>query len=220
VTGAFLDAQGEAAVRRRISELETATGVEAVTAVVDRADSYPEVPWKAFALGASAAALAVAADALRAPGWEAFDAVVKAATAILAAGAASALASIWVTPFARALLPQSRREAEVLQHAQAMFLETGLPKTSGRDGVLLLVSLFERQVAVVADHGVRDKVPAADLGTVVATVTAKLAHGQIEPALIDGLGRLEQVLLQHGFRGRVAAVNEVPDSVIQQRGPS
>jgi len=220
VVTALLDAQAEAAVRRRVSGLEAATGVEAVAAVIDRADSYPEIPWKAFALGASAAALAVVAAALRAPGWEAFDAVAQAAVVILAAGAACALASIWIASLARLLLPRTRREAEVLQHAQSMFLESGLSKTSGRDGVLVLVSLFERQVVVVADHGVRGKVPAAELDTVVAAVTARLARGQLGPALLDGLDRLEQVLLGQGFLGRPGAVNEIADSVIQQRRPS
>ena len=121
--GALLDAQAEAAVQQRVATLEAATGVEAVTAVIARADSYPEIPWKAFALGASLAALATAALALREPGWEAHHAVVEAATAILAAGAAAAIATIWIAPFARLFLPRSRREGEVLQYAQVMFLE-------------------------------------------------------------------------------------------------
>ena len=87
----------------------------------------------------------------------------------------------------------------MLQYAQAMFLEAGLSKVSGRDGVLLLVGLFEHQVVVVADPGLREKIPAAELDTVVAAVTVRLARGQLGPALLDGLNRLEQVLLAHGF---------------------
>ena len=219
MTGALLDAQAEGAVKQRVAALEAATGVEAVSAVIARADSYPEIPWKAFALGASLAALAGVTVALREPGWEAFDAVVETATAILAAGGAAAIATVWIASFARLFLPRSRRESEVLQYAQALFLEAGLFKTSRRDGILLLVSLFERQVTVVADSGIRDKVGAADLDSVVAAVTAQLARGRLNDALIDGIARLEEVLTARGFRAQAGNANEIPDSVIQ-RGPS
>ena len=217
--GALLDAQAEAAVQQRVTALEAATGIEAVSAVIARADSYPEIPWKAFALGASLAALATAALALREPGWEAFEAVMEAATAILATGGVAALASIWIAPFARLFLPRSRREGEVLQYAQVLFLEAELFKTARRDGILLLVSLFERQVAVVADRGIRERVGTHELDSVVATVTARLAQGQLNDALIDGLSRLEEVLTAGGFRAQAGTANEIPDSVIQ-RGAS
>lgn len=219
MTGALLDPEAESAVRRRVAALEAATGVEAVSAVIARADSYPEIPWKAFALGASLAALASVALALREPGWEAFDAVVETASVVLATGATAALATAWIAPFARLFLPRSRREGEVLQYAQALFLEAGLFKTARRDGILLLVSLFERQVTVVADRAVQDRVGTPELDTVVAAVTERLARGQLKDALLDGLARLEVVLTARGFHTQAGKANEFPDSVIQ-RGPS
>jgi putative membrane protein len=219
VTVALLDAEAEAAIRRRVAALEAATGVEAVSAVIARADSYPEIPWKAFALGASLAALATVALALRDPGWEAFEAVVETATVVLAAGAAAALATVWIAPFARLFLPRSRREGEVLQYAQALFLEAGLFKTARGDGILLLVSLFERQVTIVADRSIRDRVGNPELDSVVAAVTVRLARGQLKDALLDGLARLEAVLAVRGFHAQAGKANEIPDSVIQ-RGPS
>ena len=219
MTAALLDAEAEAAIRQRVAALEAATGVEAVSAVIARADSYPEIPWKAFALGASLAALATVSLALREPGWEAFEAVVETATVVLAAGAAAALATIWIAPFARLFLPRSRREGEVLQFAQALFLEAGLFKTARGDGILLLVSLFERQVTVVADRGIRDRVGNPEFDSVVAAVTERLARGHLKDALLDGLARLETVLAARGFHAQAGKANEIPDSVIQ-RGPS
>src|SRR3970282_1101159 len=102
-------------------------------------------------------AAAAAAMALLAPGWEAAEAVVETAVAVLAVGAAAALATIWIAPLARLFLPRSRRQAEALQYAQAMFLEGELHRTRHRDGILLLIALFEREVVVLADRGVRDK---------------------------------------------------------------
>jgi putative membrane protein len=220
VTGVFLDAQAETAIRQRVADLERATGVEVVAAVIARADSYPELPWKAFALGVSLAALATVTAALLEPGWEAAGTMVETAVAALAAGAAAALATVWIAPWARLFLAQSRREAEVLQYAQAMFLESGLLKTAQRNGILLLVSLFEHQVVVVADPGARDRIGATGLDPVVAAVTAQLKQGALKDALLDGLARLEEALTARGFRPRPGDVNEIANSVIQQRGPS
>lgn len=220
MTGAFLDAQAETAIRQRVAALERATGVEVVAAVIARADSYPEIPWKAFALGVSLAALAAVAAALFEPGWEAAAAMVETAVAVLAAGAAAALATLWIAPWARLFLAQSRREAEVLQCAQAMFLESGLFRTTQRNGILLLVSLFEHQVVVVADPGSRDRIGATALDPAVSAVTARLKQGALKDALLDGLARLEEALAARGFRAQPGDVNEIADSVIQRRGPS
>lgn len=216
----YLDAAAQDAIKQRVARLEAATGIEAVAAVIARADSYPEIPWKAFALGASIAAAVAVAAALAEPGWEAFEAVMETAVAMLAAGAAAAAATIGIAPLARLFLPRWRRQAEVLQYAQAMFLETGLHRTRRRDAVLLLVSLFEREVVVLADRGVRDRLGPAELDSVVAAVTAGLKHGRLKDALLDGLARLDEALAARGFRAGPGDVNELPDAVIQQRGPS
>ncbi len=220
MTAAFLDAEAETAIRQRVAALERATGVEVVAAIIARADSYPEIPWKAFALGVSLAALAAVAAALIEPGWEAAGAMVETTVVVLAAGAAAALATVWIAPWARLFLAQSRRETEVLQYAQAMFLESGLLKTARRNGILLLVSLFEHQVVVVADPNARDRIGATGLDPVVAAVTAQLKQGALKDALLDGLTRLEEALTARGFSARPGDVNEIADAVIQRRGPS
>ena len=54
---AFLDQGESAALEQAIAALEAQTGVQLVTAVIGKADSYVELPWKAFALGAALAGL-------------------------------------------------------------------------------------------------------------------------------------------------------------------
>ena len=216
----FLDAAAESALKERVASVERATGVEVVAAVIARADSYPEIPWKAFALGASAALLATAAVALIAPGWEGAEAIVEAAVAALTIGAAAALATVWFPPLARLFLSRSRRQSEALQYAQAMFLELELQRTPRRDGILLLVCLFEQEVVVLADRGVRDRVGAAALGAVVAAVTAALTREPLKDALLAGLARLEETLAASGFRARPGEPDEIVETLIQQQGPS
>jgi putative membrane protein len=216
----LIDTQAELAVRQRVAALESVTGVEVVAAVTRRADSYPEIPWKAFALGASIAAAAAVARALYEPGWEAFEAVAQTAVAVLAAGGAAALATVWIAPFARLFLPRARRQAEVLQYAQAMFLDADLHRTRRRDAILLLVSLFEHEVVVLPDRGIQEKLGAAKLEPVVTAVAARLARGELKDALLDGLARLEEALAASGFRAQPGETNEIPDEVLQERRPS
>jgi len=216
----FLDPAAADAINARVATLEAARGVEVVTAVIARADSYPEVPWKAFALGTSLAALAAVALALLEPGWAPLEAVAKTAVAVLAGGGALALGTIWITPLARVFIPAERREAEVRQYAQALFLENGLHLTQRRDGILVLVSLLEREAVVVADRGVSDKVARSDLDLVIGTVTAAMSGGKLADALLAGLDRLDDLLENHGVHAQSGDTNELADSVIQQRGPA
>ena len=216
----FLDPAAEAAVRQRVASLERSTGVEVIAAVIARADSYPEIPWKAFALGASLALLAATAAALTAPGWEGAEAIVETAVAALATGGAAALATVWVKPLARLFLTRARRQAEALQYAQAMFLDAGLQRTPRRDGILLLVSLFEHEVVVLVDLGVRDRLGPAALDAVISAIIATLKRGRIQDALLDGLARLEETLLASGFRAQPGERDDIAQALIQERGPS
>jgi putative membrane protein len=220
VTPLPLDAQAEAEVRQRVAALEAATGVELVAAVIERADSYPEIPWRAFALGASFAGAAAVACAMLHPGWDALEAAAETAVAMLASGGAAALLTVWVAPFARLFLPRARREAEVMQHAQAMFLDADLHRTRNRDALLLLVSLFEHQVVVLPDRGIRERLGEEQLAPVVSAVTGRLAAGRLKDGLLDGIARLAAALESRGIRARPGEGNEIPDDLVQQRRPS
>jgi len=216
----FLDAEAEAEIRQRVARLEAATGAEAVAAVVARSDSYPEIPWKAFALGTSLAAGAAFAAALLAPQWAGVAAVMETAVTMLVVGAAAALPTVWCPPLARLFLPRARRQAEALQTAQAMFLESELQRTRGRDAVLLLVCLFEREVVVLPDHGLQGRLGQDALDAVAGAVVARLAAGRLKEGLLDGLARLEDALLASGLRAGAGEAGEIPDAVIQQQGSS
>jgi putative membrane protein len=216
----LLDPGAQAAIRQRVAAVESATGVELVAAVIARADSYPEIPWRAFALGASLAGAAAVAHALLEPGWSAFHAAAGAAVAMLGAGGAAALLTVGVAPFARLFLPRARRQAEVLQHAQAMFLEEELHRTRRRDAILLLVSLFEHEVVLLPDRGIGGRLTPEALAPVVSAVTARLATGRLQEALLDGIARLEETLAARGFRAQPGDTSEIADEVLQGRRPA
>lgn len=200
-----------------IAEAEKRTGAQIVLAVIERSDSYPELPWKAFALGASLAGFAaVILDMLR-PGWTSSFAALLAVTTALAAGAACALLCVFVPGFGRLFLSAHRAGAEVRQHAQALFLTHELFATHQRTGVLLLVSLFERQVVILPDTGLHKRLGQDAMQKIIARMSVALASGQFARALEDGLDSLEQVLSSAAPAG--SGENELPNNIIEEKGP-
>src|SRR6476646_3793012 len=214
---AFLDQRESAALEQAIAGLEAQTGVQLVTAVIGKADSYVELPWKAFALGTAFAALVlVVVDAL-APRWIGVDNALIFAVAILGAGAASALLAIAAPRYARLFLRASRRDLEVRHYAQAFFLRRELFATRGRTGILLLVSLFERKVEILADVGLHARFDAADWRTAIDAMTPLLRERRCFGALQQGVARIEALLLAKGMTATRDG-NELPDRPVQESG--
>ena len=87
----YLSETEKQAIEARVAGLEAAAGVEVVTMVVGKADVYPEIVWKAFALGASLAGLAVSVCEVLSPAWTVTGAALVDALVILGAGAVYAV---------------------------------------------------------------------------------------------------------------------------------
>lgn len=72
---------------RRVDDIERRTGTQIVLAVIERSDTYAELPWKAFALGAAAAGLGAVLLDLLLPVWYGRFAVLLAVVSIRVTGA-------------------------------------------------------------------------------------------------------------------------------------
>ncbi len=201
---------------KRVAEAEKRTGAQIVLAVVERSDVYAELPWKAFALGAAVAGLAVTVLDLLRPGWSSSTAVLFSVTATLIAGAASALACISLPDFARVFLDAHRAEGETRQYAESLFLSREVFATRKRTGILLLVSLFERQVVVLPDTGLNDRLGRDALPGIIGSMTLPLASGRVAAALEAGLAGLEGAL--EATVPAVAAANELPNTIVEEKG--
>lgn len=81
----------EHSINERAASFETHTGVQVVAAVIGKCDAYPEIPWKAFALGAAVAACTVVLLEWLRPAWHSQHPAVLQALAVLGTGAFCAL---------------------------------------------------------------------------------------------------------------------------------
>ncbi len=208
----FNDAD-KSAIEARVAAFEQATGAQAVVSVVDRCDGYPEIPWRAFALGAALAALCV--WLVPVSGAVLYHSTTLALMAVLGTGATAALCTIFLPATGRWLLPRTRREAEVRQYAQALFLTRELFATRERSAVLILAGLYERCAVVIADRGLVERLSAGQLEVAQGQLHAALGAGEIVTAVQDALAALEAALQRPGS---TVAANEVADSVIRERG--
>jgi len=214
-------AEAEAITARSV-ELESRVGVQVIAAIIGKADAHVELPWKAFALGAVLSGLAVVVADLARPQWLTANVALVDTVTILGTGAASALLAVFVPAYARFFLRSTRRDAEVHRYAEALFLRHELFKTRERNGILILVSCFERKVEILADVGLHQRVSDAEWRPVIARMTPLLREGRFAEALQEGLAAAEELLAAKGLNARVdaAAENELPDRPIDEGGES
>ena len=201
---------------RRIADVEKRTGAQIVLAVTERSDTYAELPWKAFALGTAASGLATVLHDLLMPGWPSSFAVLFAVVSMLATGGAFVLLCILLPKFARLFMDAHRAEVEVRQYAQSLFLSREVFATRGRTGVLLLVSMFERQVILLPDAGLSKRLSREAMQAIVVRTTTALAAGQVARALENGLEGLEENLSAPA--PGESPENELPDRIVEEKG--
>jgi putative membrane protein len=200
----------------RIAEAEKRTKAQIVLAVIKRSDAYAELPWKAFALGASIAGLLVFILDLLFYYWISHAMALVAVGVTLAAGAALALLTVFVPGFARLFLSAHRAELEVRQYAESLFLTREMFATGRRTGILLLVSLFERQVVLLPDKGLSNRLTRDAMRDVIAPMSSSLARNEINRALEAGLERLTLILEAMAPGGTVE--NELSHEIIEEKG--
>jgi putative membrane protein len=201
----------------RIAEAEKRTKAQIVLAVIKRSDAYAELPWKAFALGVSIAGLLVCILDLLLYYWISHTMVLIAMAATLVVGAALALLTVFLPGFARLFLSAHRAEVEVRQYAESLFLTREMFATGRRTGILLLVSLFERQVVLLPDKGLSNRLTRDAMRDVIAHMSSSLARNEINRALEDGLERLT-LILEAMAPGGTVDENELSHEIIEEKG--
>jgi len=216
MTRPILNEQERSRLDRRIAEAEKATGAQLVLAIVRRCDSYPEIPWKAFAMGVSMATVVLFGLELISSPWVTARSLWPAMATVLCAGGLLALLTVGIPKAARLFLEKNRAEMEVRQYAESLFLDRQLFATRERRSVLLLVSLFERQVVLLPDRGIQNDLDGEAMEKVVSGMTPLLAAGEPAAALEQGLEGLEKILAEKWEGGAFA--NELADEIIEEKG--
>jgi putative membrane protein len=212
----ILSASDRDLLDKRIAEAELKTKAQIVIATVKRCDNYAEIPWKAFAIGASLAGLVVVAADLVMNNRVNDTMLLLSVSAVLATGTLMTLLTLIFKGFARLFLPKSRRETETRQYAESLFLSRELFTTEARKGILLLVSEFERQVVILPDTGVRKWLSAGVMKDIISKMTPHLSRNEVKNAMMTGLDELVTALSPPLAEG--PDKNELPNRIIEEDG--
>jgi len=200
-----------------IADSEKRTNAQIVLAVIKRSDDYAELPWKTFALSASVAGLIVVILDFILNYWVSHTTLLIAAIAMLSAGAAFALLTIFIPGFARIFLSANRADVEVKQYAESLFLNRELFATRKRIGILLLVSLFERRVVLLPDKGLSSRLTKEAMDGIIECMTQLLSHNELNRALEKGFEELSKAL-ELSTHGTGNIENELSDQIIEEKG--
>ncbi len=211
----ILSGQDRSRLDLRIADTEKRTQTQIVLALIQRSDTYEELPWKAFALGASISGLLLLLLNGWLYDWGPYVTPIIMVVGMLACGALLALLTVIFQRFAKCFLSDHRAEVEVQQYAKSLFLERELFATQKRAGILILVSLFERRVVILPDKGLDDRLKEDDIQNIIAAIMPLLKRKQISKAFDAGLDHLSRILTTSApYTGD----DELPNEIIEKEG--
>lgn len=196
---AFLD-KAEAAV----AAVERDSAAEVVVVVAPRSGSYADVDLR-WALAAGFASLAVI---LHSP-WSFHEDLVLLDVAL--SGLLAGLLSRRLDPLRRLLTSAARRRAQVQAAARQAFVEERVSATRDRRGVLLYLSLLEREVEILPDHGLDGRVPRAEWNEVLHDLRQARSLADLEERFLRALERLRERLAKH-VPTTGEATDEIPNA--------
>ncbi|MBI4601789.1 MAG: TPM domain-containing protein [Planctomycetes bacterium] len=126
--------------------------------------------------------------------------------------ALGALLSNRVPALKRALAGKTEMAAQAMDMAFRHFRTFGVGDTAGRTGVLIFVSLFERQAVVIGDRALADKLKPEDYGSIRDALLEKLKAGELAAGLEAAVRRAGEVLAPICPRAP-GDVDEIPNAL-------
>ena len=193
----FLD-QSRSRITEIIREVEAQTSAELVVTVRHVSGRYRDVDY----LVGFAMALVTLGALLFLPVPFAVESM---PVDVVVGFALGSFVSTHAPPLRRLLVTERRLHDEVARAARAAFVDRGISRTRGRNGILVFVSTFERTVEVLADIGIDTKA----LGPLWAAAV-EAARDAVKGAL--DFGRFVDALRTLG-PDLAAAMPHAPDDV-------
>jgi len=199
----FTDPSARTDVAAAIREVESVTSAEIVVAVRPKSGHYRHTDYLIGFVFAFAALLILLFDSHE-------YAVTFMPIDTLIAFVIGTLVSANVPPLRRLLTSNKLMLTNVRTGARATFVELGISRTTGRTGILVYASMFERNVEVVSDTGIDVAVLGAAFTNAVASLDSAVRKGASFPNFLSALRALGPVLSK-ALPRLEGDVNELPD---------
>jgi putative membrane protein len=113
----------------------------------------------------------------------------------------------------RLLTSRADMNNQVLARAEVEFHREGMDQTRSQTGILLMLSMAERQAVVLADKGIAVRVPSGTWDKVIALVVEGAKGGALAAKLDEALRLCGKYLSEH-FPPEPGDTNELSNAVI------
>lgn len=211
----FTDAERER-IKHTVQQAEQGTKGEIVPMIVPASAFYREAGYRTGLI----LALFVLAGLLTLEkywlpwGWHAGNAGWLMLAVVVAYGIGQWLGT--VPTIIRCVTSRERMAYKVQLRAEQAFYQHGLHNTKDRTGILILVSLLERRVHVLADKGINDRVPPDTWDGLVSGILDGIHTGQATDAICEAIMKCGTLLAQVSPAGSGINPDELPDTLIQE----
>lgn len=108
------------------------------------------------------------------------------------------------------LVPEALKDRVVRRRAEEAFYSNRLHETREKSGVLILLSLMEHRVQILADAGIHQRVPPEIWEKLVQQIASGVKEGHPFEALRGAIDACGQLLAEH-FPKRPDDTDELPD---------
>jgi putative membrane protein len=211
----FTDAERER-IRQAVQQAERVTKGEIVPMIVPASALYREAGYRTgLILALLSLALLLTIEIYWLPwGWHAGNAGWLLLAVVISYGLGQWLGRVPMV--VRLVTSRERMAHKVALRAEQAFYKHGLHQTKGRTGVLILVSILERRVHILADKGINDHVPAGTWDGLVNGILDGIRTGQATDAICAAIAKCGALLAQVSPAGSGGNPNELPDALIQE----
>jgi len=211
----FTDAERER-IRQAVQQAEQITKGEIVPMIVPASALYREAGYRTgLILALLALALLLTIEIYWLPwGWHAGNAGWLLLAVVASYGLGQWLGRIPMV--IRLVTSRERMAHKVTLRAEQAFYKHGLHHTKGHTGILILVSMLERRVHVLADKGINDHVPAGTWDGLVNGIIDGIRTGNATDAICAAIAKCGALLAEVAPSRSGDNPNELPDTLIQE----
>jgi putative membrane protein len=186
----FFSAEEQERIRQAVIDAERGTAGEIVPMLVTASGRYAEVEIAGLVIGLLIGTLA---ELILHDPW----ASIHSQLLWPLVGAMLGFIACSLPPIKRWMLSKDQVAEAVHLRSLAAFTAHGLHYTREHTGILILASLLEHRVEVLADKGINEKVPAGTWDEVVQILTNGLKSGYAFDAFCKAIERCGEILAQH-----------------------
>lgn len=204
-------------IRLAVQRAEQQTRAEIVPMIVPQSGFYRDAQhWAGLVLALTVLTVLLTLETLWLPwGWHAANAAWLLCATILAYGIGTRFGTFG--PVIHLFTSKDRMRQKVYLRAERAFARHAIFRTRERTGVLILVSVLERQIYVLPDHSLAQQIPVDRWSSIVQVAVERLKTQDVAGGLCEGIEQCGRLLAEVCPPRPGDNPNELPNELVTER---